>query len=67
MLIKALRTVLLFLSFKGLTYAYLLKPSMTHSKYLTFLFFEDNDLISAKSAAQILSRIDFSSFKFFDY
>ena len=28
---------------------------MTHNKYLTFLFFEDNDPISAKSAAQILS------------
>ena len=27
---------------------------MTHNKYLTFLFFEDNDPISAKSAAQIL-------------
>ena len=28
---------------------------MSHNKYLTFLFFEDNDHISAKSAAQILS------------
>ena len=28
---------------------------MTHNKYLTFLFFEDNDSISAESAAQILS------------
>ena len=28
---------------------------MTHNKYLTFLFLEDNDSISAKSAAQILS------------
>ena len=26
-----------------------------HNKYLTFLFFGDNDSISAKSAAQILS------------
>ena len=52
---KALRTVLAYLSFKGLTHAYLLKTSMAHNKYLTFLFFEDNDSISAKSAAQILS------------
>ena len=27
---------------------------MIHNKYLTFLFFEDNDPISAKSAAQKL-------------
>ena len=27
---------------------------MTHNKYLTFLFFEGNDSISAKSAAKIL-------------
>ena len=27
---------------------------MTHNKYLTLLFFEENDSISAKSAAQIL-------------
>ena len=53
--IKPLTTVLPFLSFKGLTHAYLVKTSMTHNKYLTFLFLEDNDFISAKSAAQILS------------
>ena len=34
--IKALRTVLPFLSFKGLTHAYLLKGSMTYHKYVTF-------------------------------
>ena len=28
---------------------------MTHNKYLAFLFFEENDSISAKYAAQILS------------
>ena len=28
---------------------------MTHTKYLKFLFFEDNDFILVKSAAQILS------------
>ena len=44
-----------FLSFKGLTHAYLVKTSVTHDKYLTFFFFEDNHSISAKSAAQILS------------
>ena len=27
---------------------------MTHNKYLTFLFLEDNNLISANSAAKIL-------------
>ena len=28
---------------------------MAHNEYLTFLFFEDSDSISAKSVAQILS------------
>ena len=28
---------------------------MTHNKYLTLLFLEDNDPISVKSASQILS------------
>ena len=53
--IKALRTVLPFLSFKGLTLAYLVKTSITHNKYLTFRFIEFNDPISAKSVDQILS------------
>ena len=56
--IKAFKTVLIFLTFKGLTYAHLVKTSMTYftfNKHLTFLFFEDNDPMSAKSAAQILS------------
>ena len=30
---------------------YLVKTSMAHNKYLTFLFFEDNDFTSAKSSA----------------
>ena len=30
-----------------------MKTSMTHTKYLTFLFLEDNDPVSAKSAAQV--------------
>ena len=46
---------MLFLPFKDLTRAYLVKTSITHNKHLTFLFFEDNDFISGKSAAQILS------------
>ena len=32
-----------------------MKTSMTKNKYLTFLFLEDSDSISAKSAVQILS------------
>ena len=51
--ITPLRTVLPFLSFKGLTQTYLVKTSMTHNKYLTPQFLEVNDPISAKSAAQI--------------
>ena len=56
---KALRTVLSFLSFKRLTYAYLMKTFITHNKYLTFQFLEKwsmiLDPISARSSAQILS------------
>ena len=52
---KALKTVLPYLFFKGLTHAYLVKRSMTHNKYLKFLFFGDSDPIPAKSAAQIFS------------
>ena len=54
-LIKAFRTVLPFLSFSGLTDAYLVKTSVKHNTHFIFLFYEDNDPISAKSAAQILS------------
>ena len=46
--IKEFRTVSPFLFLKVKTY-------ITHNKYLTFLFFEDNYFISAKSAAEILS------------
>ena len=52
---KTLTTVLPFLSFKSLSHAYLGKTSMTHNKYLILLFFEENNPISGKSAAQILS------------
>ena len=54
-LIKAFKTVLPYSSIKGLAHSYLVKTSMTHNKYLTFLFFQDNDPISAESAIQILS------------
>ena len=54
-LIKAFRTVSPFFIFQLLTHAYLVKTSMTHNKYLTFLFLEENDYISVKSGAQILS------------
>ena len=42
--------------FKAWTYAYLAKTFMTqNNKYLTLLFLEDNDSISAKCAAKVLS------------
>ena len=44
-----------FLSFKGLIQAYLVKTYITHNKYLTPQLKEDNDSISARSAAQLLS------------
>ena len=53
--IKAFRTVLPFLFFIGPTQAYLTKISITHNKYLTLRYFEDNDSVSAKSAVQILN------------
>ena len=42
---KPLKTVLVLLSLKSLTQAYLMKTSMTHNKYLTSRFLEDNDPI----------------------
>ena len=54
-MISIIITVLAFLLFKSLTQAYLVKTSITHNKYLTPRFLEDNDPTSAKSAAQILS------------
>ena len=44
-----------FLSVKGLTQLYLIKTSITHNKYFTPQFSENNDPISAKFAAQMLS------------
>ena len=45
----------LYLSFKSLTRAYLVKASTTDKKNLTPSFLEDNDLISANSSALVLS------------
>ena len=39
----------------GINHAYLVEASITYNKYLTPLFLEDNDLISAKFTTQILS------------
>ena len=50
-LIKAFKTISSFLSFKGLTQAYLVKASITLNRYLKRLFSEDNHPILAKSAA----------------
>ena len=44
-----------FLSFKGITQAYLLKISITHNKDLNPLLNLLNNYISAKSKTQILS------------
>ena len=44
--IKALRTVLPLLSFKGLTSAYLVKTPIAYKNFLTFRFLQDNDPIS---------------------
>ena len=44
-----------FLSFKGITQAYLLKISITHNKNLNHFLNLLNSCISAKSAPQILS------------
>ena len=38
---------------------------MTHNKYLTFLFFEDNDPISAKSAVQYCAKNHIFFFQMF--
>ena len=47
--------LLAFLSFKGSTQAHFVKTSITTNKFLTLRLKEDNDLISAISAAQVLS------------
>ena len=44
-----------FLSFNGITNAYLLNKSIAHKIYLISLFFLLNDCMSAKSIPHILS------------
>ena len=41
-----------FFSIQSFIQEYLVKMSITHNKYSTLRFLEDNDPISAKSAAQ---------------
>ena len=50
------QTILIpFLSFNGITNAYLLYKSIAHKRYLIPLFFLLNDCMSAKSTRHILS------------
>ena len=53
--IKPQRTVLFGFFFNCLTQVYLVKTTVSHNKYLTLQFLEDDDHISGKSTAQILS------------
>ena len=46
-----------FLSFNGITNAYLLYKSIAHKRYLIPLFFLLNDCMSAKSTPHILSYL----------
>ena len=52
--LNALTILVPFLSFKGITHAYLLNKSIAHDKYLTPLLYLLNDCTSAKSTPQIL-------------
>ena len=56
-----------FLSFKGITQAYLLKISITHHKDLNPLLNLLNNCISAKSAPQILSLNEEYTFLFLNF
>ena len=49
---KTIKNCFNFLFVKRLTLACLVKTSITHNKYLTCQFLEDNNPISAKSATQ---------------
>ena len=64
---KALRFVLPFLSFNGLTQTCFVKTFLTHNKHLTFQFLEDNVPISAKSSEQILSLNLAKALPFLDF
>ena len=55
---NALTIVVPFLSFIGITHAYLLKKWTAHNKYLFALLYLLSDCISAKSIPQILSLKD---------
>ena len=54
MITKPVKAVLAFLSFKSLNQTNL-KTYVTHNKYLTYWFLEDNDQLSFNFAGQILS------------
>ena len=56
-----------FLSFKGITQAYLLKLSITHNKNLNLLLNLLNNCISAKSTPQMLSLNDEYTFHFLNF
>ena len=56
-----------FLSFKGITYAYLLQISITHNKNLNLLLNLLINYISVRSAPQILSIKDDSTFLFSNF
>ena len=56
--LNALTILVPFLSFIGITHAYLLSKSMAHSKYLNPLLYLLNDWISAKYTPNILSLKD---------
>ena len=64
---KALRFVLPFSCFNGLTQTCFVKTFLTHNKHLTFWFLEDNVPISAKSAEQILSLNLAKALPFLDF
>ena len=53
--IKCISILVPFLSFNGITKAYLLNKSIAHKRYLIPLFFLLNDCMSAKSTPKILS------------
>ena len=64
---KTLVIVIPFLSFKGITHAYLLKISITHNKNLNPLVNLLIKFISARSAPQILSLKNESNFLFLNF
>ena len=57
-LLNTLTILVPFLSFIGITQAYLLNKSIAHNKYLILLLYLLSDCISAQSTPQILSLND---------